>query len=497
MLNLRISRAGLLLAVVLCASFLSGCETVEPDPVVIDTNPETRILDGEADWTHPTDPEIYPYYIQLNDPAQIHHPFASGDRIPDRTYVVIKALARNEEQAGKQDGDLEIGISGFIQGERQNFSGGVFSFASDTSELNMAPAWPALCDTCWVADTLGFLTAPSSEFTINMQGVDGDGVRDSTPASLSFHVGYPPCLQCIEILPKSSSVSAWTPALACVDDAATHPCFQDQTVLRVPNPSAGIPGPDALELKEPVVMWVDRQTYVVRLGDVIPDLSETHFRIDANIYTMSVLLHGRDDPREAWAEPVRRTLGWAYEIGYECDVFNQIQDGGGNDNLKVPTWGEPGDGVGLTIDRTSGLWRLEVEVAVPDQLFLGEFLYRLILASPAAGGSQEIGDKIFDATTKQFGNGLVRAIALDQTACPFEPARPATYNLFGSVRPPTAGPPSGQTWRDCELNLEDIKSQLSLADGAMASNGNAPLTKQFRIVIETNTGDFTPECGLR
>ena len=39
----------------------------------------------------------------------------------------------------------------------------------------MTPTWEASCDTCWYADTLGFLTGPSTQFTLNMQAVDEHG----------------------------------------------------------------------------------------------------------------------------------------------------------------------------------------------------------------------------------------------------------------------------------------------------------------------------------
>ena len=32
-------------------------------------------------------------------------------------------------------------------------------------------------------------------------------------------------------------------------------------------------------------------------------------------------------------------MGWAYQVDYECDPFNRIQDGGGNDNIHVADLG--------------------------------------------------------------------------------------------------------------------------------------------------------------
>lgn len=483
----RISWAELLIAAVLGTLLLTGCKTNEPDPVV-DLTSETIILDGETDWAHPGDPEIYPYYIQLNDPHQTHHPFTSGELIPDRTYVVFKALARDN----KQNGDIKIGINGFMQGVRQNFTGGTFQFGSDASDLNLVPTWESLCDTCWFADTLGFLTAPSSEFTINMQTVDEDGLRDGSPASLSFDVGYPPCLQCIEMLPWSSFESAQDPSIPCVDDPATNPCLMGTTEMRVRLNTID-PDHEYLQFLQPANMLVDKQTYSVRISDDVGD--DTEYTISARLYRMSILLHGQDDPREAWDLPLLRTLGWKYQVNNECDAFNQIQDGGGNDDINVPTWGEPINGDGLSIDPVSGLWRIDVDVVVPDMLLTNGPTNFLVILNALYGNAN--GLSIFDATTKQFGEGSVEAVALDQTECGFKPPRPATYNIFRNVRPTGAEPPNGQTWRDCQLNMEGIKDRLSLSHGAMASNNNVSMIKRFRIVIETNVGDFTPDCSAR
>ena len=458
---------------------------LRPFTFVVNYDPETIILNGEADWAHVSDPEVYPYYIQLNDPAQVHHPFVAGDRIPDRTYVVFKALARDDTRDGKLDNSFKIGFTGFMQGVRNNFTGGTFSFSSESSELNLEPTWDALCDTCWYADTLGFLTAPNTEFTMNMQAVDEHERRDGSPARLSFDVGYPPCLQCVELLPKSSSTSAWNPSLACVDDPATHPCFQDVTELTV----ARTAGPDDLEYKQNLVMLVDKQTYFVSTADNGIGFEQTHHVVPARLYSMSILLHGLDDAREAWSEPLRRSLGWLYQVDYECDVFNQIKDGGGNDDIKEATWGEPGDGVGLSIDPASGLWRLEVDVVVPENLFLGPDTYLLLLTVLQAGNDPEVAQAIFDATTKQFGSGEVRAVTLDQTQCGINPIRPGKYNYFKQVRPSLAELPGVQTWRDCNLFVPDIKDSLPLSRGAMASHAAADaVVKQFRLVVKLDVG---------
>ena len=309
MVKMWVSRSELLIAAVLISLFISGCKTTEPDPVV-DLISKTLILDGETDWAHPSDPEIYPYYIQLNDPAQTHHPFTSGERIPDRTYVVFKALARDNEQ----NEDIQIGINGFMQGVRQNFTGGMFHFSSEASDLNLVPTWESLCDTCWFADTLGFLTAPSSEFTINMQATDENGLRDGSPASLSFDVGYPPCLQCIELLPWSSLDSAYDRSIPCVDNPATNPCLSGTSEMRV-RQNAIDPDHEYLEFIQPINMLVDKQTYFVRISDTEGD--DTEYTISAKLFRMSILLHGQDDPREAWDLPLLRTLGWKYQVNYE------------------------------------------------------------------------------------------------------------------------------------------------------------------------------------
>lgn len=469
---------------------------LRPFSFIVNYDPETLILDGEQDWAHPSDTETYPYYIELNDPARTHHPFRSGDRIPDRTYVVVKALAKDNPGDERLDQNFKIGFTGFLQGVRQNFTGGVFPFISEASALNTQPTWDAGVNG-WYGDTLGFLTAPKSEFTINMQSVDEHQRRDGSPASLSFDVGFEPCLQCIELLPKpSSSTSAFDIDTACVEDTTratwdAHPCISGVTELRVAASGvAPIPSRDLELVPGLAYTLVNRDTGFVTnlLTTPVRADSVANYILLANRFKLAVLLHGKDDPREAWSEPVRRLGGVQYEVSYGCDPFNEIKDGGGNDDVRVPTWGEPLLGTGLVVRPTDGLWRIDVDVFVPLLLMSSNLTgFRLFLNAAVTGGNAEATEMIIRAVTRQFGNGWVEAVVLDQTATQVQPIRPSVFNFFRNVRPGMALPP-GQTWRDSGLSSSSIKDQLPLSQGAMASLGGEPVRKHFRLVLQTLSG---------
>ena len=478
---------------------LEVLETQQAFNFVVNFDPETIMLNGETDWAHPEDPEVYPYYILLNDPLQIHHPFVSGDRIPDRTYVVVKALGRDDERDLKLDPNFKVGITGYVRGTRNNLGGGQFSFQSLASALNPVPPWPANAEG-WCADTLGFLTGPNTEFIMHMQSVDEHGRKDGTPATITFDVGYPPCIQCVEILPKASTPSGFPSNLVCLEDTSpatieAHPCFGDTTNLRV---SMNGFGDDDLQFIQPAYMLVHKTTGITQVvldpGQGGPD----NYEIPAKLYRMQILLHGLDDVRERWASMDRRLMGCMYQVDYDCDPFNLIQDGGGIDDIRIPTWGETPGGSGLEVDPISGLWRISVDVAVPEALVtLGPDNYRDVFIEFILGITDPaIREMVFNASTKQFGMGSVRAVALDQTQCLFDPPRPAMYNFFRHVRPSVAELPAGMTWRDCNLRdmgVPEIMLELDLSRGSMLSLDGEPATKNFRIVVETATGDF--ECS--
>ncbi|MCB1182125.1 hypothetical protein KDM41_01745 [bacterium] len=460
---------------------------------VVNYDPQTLVLDGETDFAHPEDPQQYPYYTLLNDTQAepTRYPFQSGDRIPDRSYVVVKALARDDPRDAIQDPTKPVGLAGYVQGVRSNFFGGTFSFSTESSVLDRDPTWPATCDTCWAADTLGFMVGPSSSYTFNMQSVDEHDRRDGSPAKLTFDVGYPPCLQCIEFQPKTSMTSAYNLSLECIDDPATHPCFQDTPEMRVTATGAQA---DALQYIQDLFMLVDKQTYFVNVSDTNDDQAGTKYVVQAKLYRMTILLHSKDDAREAWSLALRRSGAFAYQIDYECDPFNQIKDGGGNDDILSPTWGAAGDGVGLRIDPASGLWRLEVDVVVPTTLVTsGPATYLTLLTFIQAGGDPAIAQDIFDATVKQFGNGQIRVVAIDQTQCNTTPRRPGSYNYFKQVRP-TVSLAGTASWRDCDSGMPGLQGSLPLSRGAMSSHPLAePISMDFRLVIDYGTGTYTCE----
>ena len=459
---------------------------------IVNYDPETYLLDGETDWDHPSDPEVYPYYILLNDDTQAHHPFSSGERIPDRTYVVFKALAKDDDRDAKLDPNFQIGLTGIVKGVRQNFTGGTFSFSSGASDIDTSPTWDAGL-TGWYADTLGFLTGPSTEFTFIMQAVDEHERRDGSPPDLSFEVGFPPCVQCIELLPDLSTPSAFDPDLECYDGVSSHPCFTgDVTEFYVAGQGASM-DPNRIYLTSQSITYlaIDKNTMNASFRDDAPDPA-AFYSFQCNVYPMAVLLHGQDDPREAWDDPLYRSMAWRYQIDYECDPYNDIPDGGGLDDITAVTWGfELGD-QGIEISPADGLWKLTVDVVIPTQLIsMGTATFLQIIQFTMAGGDPVLAQDLFDICTRQLSEGQVRATVIDQTQCGYQPPRPAKYHLFHQVRPPVAELTSG-TWRDCFPNFPDIVSSMDLSKSAMAAHPREEeVSIEFRLVLDESAGDFT------
>jgi len=461
---------------------IAGTEIIQPFAqefsFVVNYDPETILLKGETDWAHPEDQEVYPYYTLLNDPEQIHYPFSEGERIPDRSYVVFKALYRDDSRDQVVTPAFTMGVVGSFTGVMTRYTGGLYSFLSEDSNLDLSPAWDEGLGGFY-ADTLGFMVAPSTEFTFRMAAVDEHGRRDGTPDEMSFHVGYPPCVQCLEFLPGSTETSQFSDDLVCYDpDAASHPCFGETSVFYIPQTSAEmIPGRTYLQQTYQVVyMGIHKLTGAVDYSTEPLDASLYYIFI-SRVFDMDVVLHGRDDSRESWSAPLLRTMAWRYQIDYDCDPANSIADGGGIDDIYHITYGSEFGNSGLMIN----------EIVLLNN---GPDIFRLIIQQTMTFGDAELADYLFNACIRQLSSGKIRAVALDQTRCGFYPPRPAMYHIFSDLRPVSDGPGTG-TWRDCDPNFGSVQWSMDLSGGAMASNENEPVENHFQIIFQGMAGDLS------
>lgn len=474
---------------------IAGTEIDQPSEqdfsFVVNFDPETILLKGETDWAHPEDPEIYPYYTLLNDPQQVHYPFVEGDRIPDRSYVVFKALFRDDARDTKVNPAYTMGVSGGAEGLMGLYTGGSFSFQTGSSSVDYDPAWDEGINGFY-ADTLGFMPSPSTEFTFRMTGVDEHGRRDGTPDEMTFTVGHPPCVQCLELLPNFDEASSYSPDLACFDpEVGGHPCFENENVFYIKqNAEADIPGRQYMQYQSLTYLGIHRITGAVQYSDFEFD-EDLYYSFESQVFSMGFFLHGKDDPREAWTDPGSRIMGWRYQVDYDCDPNNSIADGGGIDDLQSPTWGQSSyDQPGLDISTADGVWRMKVDIVVPTQLVqLGPETFQAVIQYTIAGGDAELAAELYNKCIRQLSSGVVRAVALDQTLCGYYPVRPAKYHVFADVRPPMGGPGQG-TWRDCDPSYPSVDFSLGLSMVAMPSLENVPVENSFQIVFQSSDGDM-------
>ena len=184
-------------------------------------------------------------------------------------------------------------------------------------------------------------------------------------------------------------------------------------------------------------------------------------------------------------------MAWKYQVDYECDPYNNIRDGGGFDDITSPTWGYMLGATGIDVSPSDGLWKLTVNVMVPDQMItLGTETFFQIIQFSMAGGDPVLAQQLFDICTRQLSIGEIRASTMDQTQCGFQPIRPAKYHIFQQVRPPVSELASG-TWRDCVPTFTGIASSMDLSKSAMASQPvGQELQKSFQLILDEAAGDF-------
>ncbi len=475
---------------------------------VVNHDPETRILNGEADpydhpvidGSNPSDDQVYPYYTLLNDTniPKTRYEFAMTSEIPvphipDRSYVVFKALARDnpDDRTLDDNQNFKIGFTGIVNATMETYTSGSFTFSSGAGDINYDPGWDK-SDEGWYADTLGFLVGPNTEFSFLMQSVDEHERRDGTPAGFNFKAGYPPCIQCVELLADRGSNSAVDPNVDCYDSSVVMPeCYDGVVEYFVPQiGSIGPePGMTQLGLAGTGAISINKVTHALRVG-LLAEEPENFYIFPSNIYSMTVYLHGKDDPREAYLDALNRARGWRYQIDYDCDPGNAIKDGGGADDLSIHsvTWGRlSGSDDFPEISSTDGLWKLQVDFHVPQAIITFGLTNAILVFNNQAGlDDLDLAAEIIDVAMSQISGGTVKAVVLDQTQCSFFPERPAVYHLFGDIRPPGALV-GNQTFRDCDTHNWPINASVDLTRGAMDSSvfndeGElVPLTQSFKL----------------
>ncbi len=485
----------------------------------VNFDPETILLDYEVDWAHPDASDadqIYPYYILLKDREAgldpVKYPFRSGDRVPDRSYVVFKALGRDSAEDIPLDPSFQVGFTGFVKGETNNFDGGNFTFATQSSPVNYNPPaeWAANAEG-WSADTLGFMVSPRTEFVFSMQSEDEHGRRDASPAEFSFSAGFPPCLQCIELL-LPDDVSAFDADLECYEPGDVGHACMDGGVINFGIKAAGVPALPGREYlpsmaTAPVGLVVNNTSHEVKIVDDPNDpLWDGYTKEVAKRYRFKALIHGRDHLDEQWMKPMYRILGMQFQVDYEGDPNNTIVDCGGPDLIRAPLGGTKetsplqtdsnwaavfGNASNLQmINPQSGLWELRIDIVVPDFLFTwGRDNYRDIYLPMTYG---EAAPWVYEQIIAQYGNGSVRALILDQASNSpnaFPRPRPVFYRYFNDVRPNPDGFAGDVTWRHEVLDVQGDTAlellRMTMESGPSSEGSEIP-TKLFNVVVHGN-----------
>lgn len=531
---------------------VAGVEVLPTDQVlniVVNYAPRTRLLGrglppGQAGEQGPPehgDTREYPYYEifhyppHLQDLAGTRYPFREGDTIPDRAYVVFKALGWEVvDDAGQPRDVLESDFAMTFQGEfvagAQPIGGTTFfTFQPGRSVLHQTSTpeapWTAQTATDVSSDTLGFQVGPF-EYEMIMRSVDEQLTR-GLPDTFRFSGNFPPCVQCIELAKVGAE-----PQIAYEDDCYLEACAEtaDLLVIRDPDDPQYEPGNDLhlTRTAAPCTIYVRPPSGIQFTEPLSPAGWEM---IDGYAYQYLVFLHGKDDEREYWApgKAHQRVAAWRYQVDYEGDVRNAIQDGGGQDNLQFMSGfpiadNQPNPALSdfyilNPFENTPGqfdyrgAWALRVTVGVP-QLLLDEGVeaYWDWILDQTCGADPDCPDRpspddipallawqqhptvrrayqIFELTTMQFTPGSVTAVASDQSQIRWRPLSNC-YNYFTNTRMPGLVNP-----RQCSgLNPPEGFRRQGFMDLSLFAAESEPMTKEFAIQI-FRPGEEDPIVG--
>jgi hypothetical protein len=316
-----------------------------------------------------------------------------------------------------------------------------------------------------------------------MRASDEHGRRDPDPATFQFVANYPPCAQCIELLNNDdTSTIVWD------DPCDIAACFAD--TVRFFTSHLGGPNPERryLSFGTPLIgsIWYKLSTNEVFVDE--PPAPETFAVVPAYYFTIRIALHGKETSDfERTADTSERIMAWSYQVDYENDPFNQIQDGGplGIDRLNSYTerFSLTDTGESVFID-SQGVWFVRVKVAVPLVLQTqGPSAYWNVLLQIYQNNVDEAA-LAWELTTKQIGYGWIQAKGTDQPTCGTSSrASGGKYFYYDGVRVPTdhllrrCVDPTDPSWHD--IRLENYRAESDVK------------RLEFRFGVQTGTeGDY-------
>jgi hypothetical protein len=454
---------------------------------VVNYDPDTRLLRGERDPFNPTDGKIYPYYRVFHaDHSVTERPFAEGDTVPDKAYVVFKAIGWDDPRDLRVDhfqADVRFQAAFDARGKYGGQS--VFTFATQFSAATRTPEWERDAEAGGGgADTVGFLVGPF-DYTVTMRTVDEWDRRDGTPEKFSFVGDFKPCVQFVEVLVGAESVSP-DADIGCQD--GVRAAVVDTIFARLESPTPVPTGWRQASLLDVTpsrddLLWYNTKTGAVwldqPLSTVEPDSMPGYF------FEYRLALHGREHPDEPWwtDRPQDRIMSWNYQIVGVRDAVNAIAEGGGKDNIDFTTYRWEAYNPLATVLQPiaiddDGVWTLRIKFFVPMVAMAeGEASYLLDLQSRYPNWQD-----VYRLTTGQLGLTTVQVRANDASTCEWNAER-AQYFYYKNLRVPLLH------GMNCSGAYEGALGSLRLADFVRYSDVS---TKRLVIKVLPGSGGIFP-----
>jgi len=453
--------------------------------IVVNYDPETRLLRNERDplpvefpeYYSYEDTNTYPYYrVFMPDGSIVQETFVDSARIPDRSYVVFKALGKDDERDLKLFPDSSVTFQGLFHATGLYNLIAPYNFTAEYGPTNRTTAWEpdySVCPDCWSADTLGFLVGPF-KYDFQMRCVDEHEARDGTHEEFTFYGNFPPCVQCVELLNLAETSSY--PVDSPCDDPVCASSVDSIFASLAPVPELHMAtewrtAPIYFNVSNGVI-WTERPVQLAGVDS-----------IDGTYYAYRLLLHGMDHELEPALLPEDRILSWRYELIYENDPDNAVNDGGGSDGLdNVTRRFQTNDSSAEIYIDDAGVWIMRIEYFVPQFLMLtGSEGYLNFLRAWYV--DETIAATVFDLTTKQLGDTRIRVKARDASDCDWRSDR-SKYHYYTGVRPPQVpnqGEPGNfHTHRDCDASYTNASGFVELDYYSFES---AEFTKTYKVKV--------------